>query len=282
MVRLPRELEALRLANPVQLDAAAEHAAILRLRERMLERRADSDAHVEPRRDHRVGSRRARIGGFAAAAAATLAVLLATPALGRLRDALPFWSARKAPPSVILEFSSMNTGAPTGMSPQAISTETRKVGDFQFGGTVHPLWVAPTKTGNFCFEWIGGWGGCTSGPSDVLTWNGDLVVPHDAPALTIPPGATPSQITAFANARHGLAVPTWLSGYVLAGKANRVRITFSDGRSVSPEVTWVSEPINAGFFAYDVPSNLRLHADHVTKVEALTANGTAVASQPTH
>ncbi len=282
MTKLRNELEMLRMANPVQLGDASEQAVSLRLHERVLERRRQQQSVDAEPNGARRNAKRWRMSGLAAIGAAGLAVLLATPALGRLRDALPFWNAPKAPPSISLEFASMNTGAPAGMSPQAIPGETRKVGDFRFGSGVHPLWIAPTKTGGFCFEWIGGWGGCNSGSHDALTWNGDLVVPPDAPALELPPGASLSQIAALAGARHSLAVATWISGYVLAGQAQRVRITFSDGTSVSPEVIWVSQPINAGFFAYDVPTDLQSHSDHVTNVEALTASGEVVASQSAH
>ena len=96
----------------------------------------------------------------AAVVAGLVAALLATPALGLVRDIIPFWGAAKAPQPVVIEFASMNTGAPAGMSPRAVAGETREIGQFTFAGRSHTLWIAPAKDGGFCFEWIGGWGGC--------------------------------------------------------------------------------------------------------------------------
>lgn len=269
----------LRSANPVTRSEAALRVADFQLQRRVLARRAELEAMDTEGASVVRSRRRVRVAGVGALAAAAVAVLFATPALARLRDALTFWDAPAAPATITVQFSEMNTGAPAGMSPGAVAAETRRIGDFDFGGRTHTLWVAPTQAGGFCFEWIGGWGGCTSASPDPLSWSGDLIVPSDVPLADIPAGASPSEITAIGAARHHLAVATWLSGYITAGTTTSVRIRFSDGSTVSPEVTWVSQPIDAGFFAYDVPPNLRLHTDHVTTVEALDSTGAVVASQ---
>jgi len=208
-----------------------------------------------------------------------VAIVLAAPAFGLVRGVLPFFGAQRAPHSVQVEFSAMNTGAPAGMNPRALPGETRRIAEFYFGGGNHTLWVAPSSGGGFCFEWIGGWGGCNVA-QDALTWNGDLVLP---PGVAQPRTSTdPSVRAANAIRLHSLAVPTWISGYVSATTAKSVAITFSDGTTVQPEVVWVSVPINAGFFAYDIPTSHQTSANHLVNVQALDADGHVVQDQSLH
>ena len=42
-------------------------------------------------------------------------------------------------------------------------------------------------------------------------------------------------------------------GAVAFPEISRVRIDFTDGTTAKPAVSWVSAPINAGFFLYEVP-----------------------------
>ena len=42
----------------------------------------------------------------------------------------------------------------------------------------------------------------------------------------------------------------------------------------------VSAPINAGFFAYDIPSDQQSSADHATEVDAYDESGNVVSEQP--
>lgn len=214
-----------------------------------------------------------------AATAAALVALAATPALGLVRDIIPFWGAAKAPQPVVVEFASMNTGAPAGMSPQAVANETRDIGQFSFAGRSHTLWIAPAKDGGFCLEWTDGWGGCKTDTTATLVWNGDLILPADVPQPSTK-GWTPAQIAAEAGKLHNQAVPRWISGYVTAGQAHAVEITFSDGTTITPPITWVSAPINAGFFAYDIPPQEQTTDDHLINVQALDSKGHLVAEQP--
>jgi hypothetical protein len=217
-------------------------------------------------------------------------VLVVAPAFGLIRGVIPFFDAPKAPQPVQVEFASMNTGAPAGMSPRAIADNTREIGQFSFAGRMHTLWVAPTKQGGFCFEWIGGWGGCTAPTPDPLTWNGDLVIPPGVPAPSMPTQSQLSHVAASVMAAdvaamlkaRSLAVPTWINGYVNASDAQDVVIKFSDGTTVHPPIVWVSKPIGAGFFSYDVPAKYRTEANHLVTVAALTAAGDMVKEQPVH
>lgn len=229
----------------------------------------------QPKRDRHLRVLLAAVAGVLGLVAA----LTATPALGLVRDIIPFWGAAKAPQPVVVEFASMNTGAPAGMSPQAVAGETRELGQFSFAGRSHTLWVAPAKNGGFCLEWTEGWGGCVTNTTTDLSWSGDLEVPADVPQPSTK-GWTLAQIAAEALKLHHEAVPRWISGYVNSARVREVTVTFTDGTTIKPEITWVSAPINAGFFAYDIPPKEQTKDDHLINVQALDSEGHVVAEQP--
>ena len=57
-----------------------------------------------------------------------------------------------------------------------------------------------------------------------------------------------------------------------------VVIRFSDGSSFHPRIVWVSAPIDAGFFVYDVPVADQSNP-HVTAVDAYDSKGKRVSHQ---
>jgi hypothetical protein len=234
-------LTELHQANPVSLEDAGRLADTLGLRARLLALASDAqpDGSREP------GRRRVLVV-VAAAVALLAAVLAATPAARALvRDVLPFWSQPRAPQAVRVVFSELNVGFPPGMSPHAVSGETRSVGRFDFGGSTRTLWVAPARNGGFCSLWLpGGGGGCSTSGQPLST--GALL-------------------------RGG--VPEWINGDAAAPVVS-VFIRFRDGSSVRPRIVWVSAPIDAGFFAYDVPAGR-----YVTAVEAYDRHGALVRRQ---
>jgi hypothetical protein len=233
------ELVELRRANPVSVEDArrlADELDLTRLRTEVL----------EPR--HR--ARRRPLVGVLAAAAVLAAVAFATPAWGLVRGALPFWDQPRARQPVQVAFSELNLGFPPGMSPNAVSGETRKVGRFDFGGSTRTLWVAPARNGGFCSLWLPeGGGGCSTSGKPLST--GALL-------------------------RGGL--PEWVNGDAAAPTAD-VIIRFTDGTTVEPRIVWVSAPIDAGFFAYEVPAAKQRSGAHVTAVDAYDRNGTLLAHQ---
>jgi hypothetical protein len=195
------------------------------------------------RRARRLAARRlaARIG--TASTIACLAVVLATPAFG-LRGRLVhlFTSGEPAPARVVKGFATLDVGAPPGMATGVIAGETREVMAVPLStGYSAVLWVAPTHSGGFC-EWLStngrestaGSGGCDR---DRLG--------RFAPGLTIPgPVSGGGKI---------LKPPVVIDGHALDDRAARVEIHFEDGAIASTPVVWVSAPINAGFFIYEVP-----------------------------
>jgi hypothetical protein len=242
MLSTPDLIE-LRDANPVPLaearrlaDALDLHSHVRELGAMPLEQRASGRRMLFP---------------VLAAAALLVAILAATPAWALVREVLPFWSQPTAPGSVQVQFSSLNAGAPPGMSPHAVSGETREVGRFRLGGSTRTLWVAPAKNGGFCSLWLpAGGGGCSVSGQPLST--GALL-------------------------RRG--VPEWITGDAMASAVGYVVIDFSDGTSIRPQIIWVSAPVDAGFFAYDASAGLRSRDHHVTAVDAYDPKGVLVRHQ---
>jgi hypothetical protein len=240
------ELADLRAANPISLDDARRLAEELDLHSRVLGLRAAPPAPPAAR-----PARRVVLVSVLAAAALVAAILAATPAWAWVRDVLPFWNQPSAPQSVQLQFWSLDAGAPRGMNPRAVSGETREVGRFSLGGAIRTLWVAPARNGGFCSLWLpAGGGGCSTSGKPLST-----------------------------GALLDLGVPQWITGDATAPLVSDVVIRFSDGSSIHPRVVWVSAPIDAGFFAYDVPAGERTARHHVTAVDAYDRSGALVAHQ---
>ena len=247
------ELVALREANPISREEARRSADLLdlysRLRALTAEEPTAGAVPLTSRPARRVRGR--AVVAVLAAAAVLAAILAATPAWALVRDVLPFWDQPAAPPSVQLQFYSLNLGAPPGMSPRAAAGETREVGRFAFGGSNHTLWVAPARNGGFCSLWLpGGGGGCSTSGKPLST-----------------------------GALLRLGVPEWITGDATAPAVSDVVIRFSDGSAVHPRIVWASAPIDAGFFAYDVPPGEQSPRRHVTAVDAYDRRGTLVEHQ---
>ncbi|HKC77000.1 MAG TPA: hypothetical protein VKB70_01300, partial [Gaiellaceae bacterium] len=68
---------------------------------------------------------------------------------------------------------------------------------------------------------------------------------------------------------------TFTDGYV-RGDVQSVEARFADGSSVTVPVTWVSAPIDAGFFAYLVPPAHQTTDDALSSVVGLDGNGNVV------
>jgi hypothetical protein len=243
MLNAPELIE-LRRANPVSPDDARGLSEELGLHERVLALR---DVAREPERRARP---RVLVPALVAAALVA-AIVVATPARALVRGILPFWDQPTAPQSVQVQFFSLNAGAPRGMSPQAVAGETREVGRFAFGGSTRTLWVAPARNGGFCSLWLpAGGGGCSTTGHPLST-----------------------------GALLRLGRPAWVTGDAIAPAVGDVVIRLSDGRTVQPRIVWVSAPISAGFFAYDVPAAQQTRRVHVTAVDAYDRNGRLVAHQ---
>lgn len=154
---------------------------------------------------------------------------------------LDFGHAEKAPAGspVVEDFATLDQHAPSGMATGVIAGETRRVGSFPLssGGSM-VLSVAPTRAGGFCayYEVLGG--GCDR----------DRTIPFSR-ALTIPgpiyPGSSKTLPAAF------------ITGDTLIHGGSVVEVRFADGESAKVPLVWVSPPVDAGFFFYEVPEKHR-------------------------
>lgn len=149
-----------------------------------------------------------------------------------------FNSAEKASPTSppFKEFAQLDEAAPAGMPTGVIAGETRIVTSYPLtnGGSV-VLAVAPTQSGGFCASFSGGaGGGCDR----------DRTVPFSRGI------SVPGRIAVGATKIDG---HVFVTGWTLIHAGTSVDVVFEDAKDVELPLTWVSRPIDAGFFFYDVP-----------------------------
>lgn len=179
---------------------------------------------------------RARGRALKVALVTVVALLAAAPALG-LRGHLVklFGSGEPAPTKVVTSFAELDVDAPPGLAPSVISGETREVARWRLStGKTSILWVAPTRAGGFCLEFSSFGGGCDR--DRKLDFSPMLGIPGEI----APPGQTQKP-------------PVLIAGATLLRDAASVDVQFEDGKDVQVPLTWVSAPIDAGFFEYEVP-----------------------------
>lgn len=204
---------------------------------------AIADAVAETGRLRRNGARRTtvRVGVLAAAVLVVAAVLAGTAFGLHLGSIISFGGSSSAPEPVQHQFSEYNQGAPPGLSPDAIAGQTRVITTVELGGRSHTLYVSPTTEGGFCYEWTDAAGGC-----DQF-------------------GTTPLNIT----------WGTMIGGTIASAYVSTVKIEFSDRGTAEPDITWISDPINAGFFLYQPPAG-----ETAAWVDGYDKSGRLVARQP--
>jgi hypothetical protein len=148
-------------------------------------------------------------------------------------------------------------GAPPTMNPQVIPNQTRRV-IFDTGQRKRELFVTPTRRGGFCYTFKGSYGGCQR--------NGGAA--DRTPPLTL---------TYTAGAKPGEPFRVLLvGGTVLDARVTRVTIEFNDGSETDVRFVWISAPIHAGFFAYDLPRDRQEEARGPRSVVARAADGTII------
>ena len=197
--------------------------------------------------DVRRRARRRRRDGVAIAAVAVVAALAVAPAFGLHRTALDFLSGDPAPADVRLDFERMGIGAPRGMDPGVVPGQTRRV-PLAGAGAKHRLWVAPTAAGGFCYLWENQAGGCRAereGGAMSVTWLGNQ----------------------------------WMErvyGSIISADGERAELRYADGAAADAPITWVSAPIDAGFFFVDVPEANERPESRLVEVVLLDSDGEVV------
>lgn len=222
---------------------------------------------------------RHRLITSAAASTAAIAFISVASAFGFGPRLLDFFDAPQAPEPVVKEFGDLVGGAPAGMDPQAIVRETRKVDEGWFGGATRTLWVAPTSAGGFCYLWTAGVGGCGSSSNQIVDPLGRMATPPGSAPIRFPPPSLEAAYVAAAHAAHAQGVAIWLVGYVTLPSTSSVIVRFSDGSSAQTDVVWVSSPIDASFFHYDIPVYKRTKELHAVAVDALDAQANVLGTQ---
>jgi hypothetical protein len=197
---------------------------------------------------------------LALALVAGIAVLLAGPTLAIERGLVDFSSGEPAPEPIQLDFESLRahsreaheiTGAPK-ITPVGQAREVMRV---SIDGESRPIWVVPTAEGGFCMR-MHFMGTCRiPGHSDGVPFGGG--------GLNNPGG-------------EGWSV---LAGLVLDPRVEEVVLVYQDGeRAVLPYV-WVSPPIDAGFYAYEVPDEHRERGRLTAVVLGLDEEGAPAQTQ---
>ncbi len=218
------------------------------------------DERVPNRREGGSRVRWARRRIVLAAALIVLAATATAVAFGWPQTFIDFFASPSAPEIVKISFGAQNVAAPVGMSPEAIPGEAREILTANVDGTAHTLYVAPTKSGGFCYEWTDASGGC-------------------APAKSRPTSAAMHAIGPLGISWMGTDYPLVLSGWARSGATTTVQARFADGTRATIPVTWVSAPIDAGFLLYPVPTAHRTRANAVTSVVALNRDGQILGRQ---
>jgi len=263
-------LSRLRAANPVaqeQVDSWVGGDPDPELLARLLLIRASS------RRGANVRSwmwRLRRHRAFAVVAVACLCILVAAPAYG-IRELffrspeLHFNSTLRAPPIIQRRFSDLFRGVPsTQMDPRVLPLSTRRVGSLVVGDQLVTLWVAPTAGGGFCEEFSGLGGGCHATRAEP---SGPVSGDEQQPWLIDAALVRPSEARYFSV----------IFGAILSPSAAALEVVYEDGAYDLIPITWVSSPIDAGFFAFDVPLAHRTQGRRPASLTLLDASGSVIA-----
>jgi hypothetical protein len=185
----------------------------------------------------RAGKRRGRRRLVVAVAAGALALAVPT-AFALHGSVIDFLQSEPAPARLVQEFERMDEGAPPHLDNRVVYGQTRKVFvRILDDGKEWTLWVAPNRKGGYCTALVregqrGGFG---------CLWADRPPVSH-AVAIAGP-------ITSGGVIEGG---PFLVSGSVEIADAQAVEIEYEDGSLESQALTWVSEPIDAAFFLFDV------------------------------
>lgn len=207
----------------------------------------------------------------AVALLALAVALVATPAfgvrglLGDLFDRtnVSFPQAHSASNLVKKRFLDLSLAAPRQWQPGTIASEARVAGTFTIGGHRRHLWVAPTRRGGYCFIFELSTGGCRATRADRAAGKAGALSPS-----FMTKSATSSGPAIVERATGDLDVPT----------ATSLTIHYADGGKHAIPFVWVSKPIAAGFFSYDIPTSRWTPARRAISLTAQDASGRRLAT----
>jgi hypothetical protein len=191
-------------------------------------------------------ARRRRRRWLAVPIAALVAALAVGSALGVYGHVVDFFSAEPAPDRIVREYGQMSVLSTIRIGPRVLPSQARKVMEVERRGRPEPFYVAPTADGGFCYRW-GTSGSCGRVMGQQRRFGGP-----------------------FLDGEYG---PAEMSGTVLDGNIARLRLEYEDGDATNIPIVWVSQPIAAGFYAYEVPAAKRLQGHGAGALVALDDGG---------
>jgi hypothetical protein len=239
------------------------------INEQLIEERFRALAREAPA-DWRAIERRARAGyrRVALVAASLLAaVVVSAPAFGWHRSVLNWLEASDASTQVKLDFARLDVGAPKDHKLGIAHEEARTVMTVTHDGKSYTLSVAPTESGGFCFWWEDLTASCRQ-------------------QRTPPPIGREQKGRDIATFRLGTnwmpdrdGVVQTIAGNLIGANIEQLSAVYADGTRDEVPVTWVSPPIDAGFYLFFVPDEHRTPSKHLSELVATDAEGDVVARQ---
>ncbi|MCW2977262.1 MAG: hypothetical protein JWM06_2543 [Actinomycetia bacterium] len=201
-------------------------------------RRAQVGTTSSPGREREPARRRL----YLAIAAALVVIAVAAPALAFRAEIVDFLTATHAPKNIVVYFARLEVeqSMPPGVGPGLFPARARRVTSLRVGDKTSVLYVAPTKRGGFCAIW-----GSNGAPHCVTARNHKGS--YGSPANVGWSAMYPS-----------LGVDT-VEGEVFVPDAT-VKLLYADGAATVIPYVWVTAPIDAGFFFYEIPTSRRLGA----------------------
>ena len=182
------------------------------------------------------------------AVAFALAVLAAAPAFALRHEIVDFWSAEPAPGPIQLDFDRQKEATGTGSwHPVGTAREVLRV---YADGEARPLWVVPSESGAYCWRWHH-IGSCAE---------------RDRPMRLAVFGRDAAE-------GGGSAI---VVGDVLDRMIQEIQVEYEDGVRSPVRYVWVSEPIDAGFFAVEVPEAQRVPGHRAAYMLGLDDEGQVV------
>lgn len=240
----------------------AEHDALLAERFAALATRDSGDWADVRRRVRRAQLKR----GALAMSIGLVAVVVAAPALGIHREVVDWFQAEPATERTQLEFLQLGVLAPPGMDEvQVIPNTAREVTTLQLSTGPVTLVVAQSRSGGVCSMWLG-----YSGGPGCFTRRLPVRVGLDEGAFALGGGFSHSGLD---------WIPSVVQGHIREDDVERLVLEYKDGGSAEIPFVWVSSPIDAGFYIYEVPELNRVNARRATGLVGYDGEGKVVARQ---
>jgi hypothetical protein len=213
----------------------------------------------------RVNGRRRRRRLALVGAIGAVVALGAPTALGLRGPIVNFFQSEPAPRRLVLDFARMDEGAPPGLDNHVLYGQTRKIFERNLeNGETLTLWVASNKRGGFCRAWVGprmaGGFGCLWGRQPL------------SPGYSIRGPISRDGVIARG--------PVLVEGSVAIDAAETIELQYEDGDADRQALTWVSEPISAAFFLFDVPEQHWSKGHRFDRLVVRDAEGRELHSEP--